>query len=161
MATGVLTLQQTANPGAAGANLARYYANMSNRPCVVFNDGTEQVIPTMTAAGPLSPVSNGNNSLGSSNVGFSKLFLDYNITATVGNVTINKSTGRVIVANAATSVTVTCNLCTENSLVFALPASNDATGSVKNVVANSGNFVINCVAPSANMPVNFLIVGAD
>jgi len=108
-----------------------------------------------------TPATNGTVNLGASNIGFKELFLDYTNTATVGAVTINKSSGRAIVANGATTLVVTNNLVTANSHVFVQPAQNDTTGRVNSVVAAAGNFTVNCTAPSANMAVNFLVIGAD
>jgi len=161
---GDVVLSQQANPGTAGANMAVVYVNLSNQPCFTLSDGIERPLMTANApvaVGSVNPGTNGVPSLGTAGLGFKELFLDYTITPTVGNVTINKASGRAIVANAATSVTVTNNLVTANTCVIAVAAANDSTGWVKNVVSNSGNFVVTCNAPSANMPINFLVMGAD
>jgi hypothetical protein len=107
------------------------------------------------------PASNGGRNLGEAALGFKELFLDYTNSATVGAVTINKASGRVNVANGATSLVVTNNLVTANSHVFVIASQNDTTGRVNSVVAAAGNFTINCTAPSANMSVDFVVFGAD
>jgi len=99
--------------------------------------------------------------LGIAAIGFKELFLDYTNTATVGDVTINKSSGRVNVLAGASNLTVACNLVTANSHVMAIASQNDATGRVTSVVPSTGNFTINCIAPAANMAVDFVLFGAD
>ena len=107
------------------------------------------------------PAANGTQNLGAAALGFKELFLDYTNTATVGAVTINKASGRAIVANGATSLVVTNNLVTANCHVFVMPSQNDTTGRVNSVVPAAGNFTVNCTAPSANMSVDFVVFGAD
>lgn len=123
--------------------------------------GNQTLSANATITGNLKPNSNGVSLLGSGGLGFKELFLDYTNTATVGNVTINKSSGRVNVAAAATNITVTNSLVTANSHVMAVASQSDTTGRVTSVVPASGSFTINCVAPTANMSVDFLVVGAD
>lgn len=76
---------------------------------------------------------------------------------TTGNQTINKSSGRVNFAIAATAITVTDSLIDANSIITAIPATNDATGRVISVVPGAGSFVINVVAPTAEMAVAFRV----
>ncbi len=61
---------------------------------------------------------------------------------TTGNQTINKPSGKVNIAAAGTSITVTNNLVTASSIIIPIVMSNDATAIVKNVTASSGSFVI-------------------
>lgn len=68
---------------------------------------------------------------------------------------INKTTGRINIAIGETSKAVTNSLVDANSICIAVAATNDTTGYVKNVVAGSGTFTINVVAPTAEMAVNF------
>lgn len=65
---------------------------------------------------------------------------------TTGNQTINKPSGRVNFAAAATSLTVTDSLVTTSSLVLAVLQTNDATARIANVVPASGSFTINLTA---------------
>ena len=77
---------------------------------------------------------------------------------TTGNVTINKSSGQVRIAAAGTTVTVTNNIVTANSIIMAMVASNDTTAQVKNVVPTAGSFTINMVAGvTAETPISFVI----
>ena len=171
-------LQYQANPGSSGANLAVIYFNLTGQLCIVGNDGVEHPIPSQTGndqavtgnltvslrtimTGNARPAVNGVPSLGEAALGFKELFLDYTNTATVGNVTLNKASGRVNVAAAASNVVVACNLVTANSRVMAWAAQADVTGRVTSVVPTAGNFTVNCTAPTANMAVDFVVFGAD
>ena len=77
---------------------------------------------------------------------------------TTGNQTINKAAGRVNIAAAGTTVTVTNSLVTANSIVLAVAATADATARVTNVVPATGSFVINTVAVTAETAFNFLVI---
>lgn len=77
---------------------------------------------------------------------------------TTGNQTINKMTGTVNFAAAATALTVTNSLVTANSLVFCEVRTNDATAIIKNVVPGSGSFVITLnAAATAETSVGFIV----
>lgn len=77
---------------------------------------------------------------------------------TTGNQTINKMSGSVNFAAAATSLTVTCNLVTTSSIIICTVGTNDSTMKSVAVVAGSGSFVIYAnAAPTAETRVNFLI----
>ena len=70
--------------------------------------------------------------------------------------TINKASGSVNFAAAATSLVVTNSLCTTSSVINATMATNDATASGLRVVAGSGSFTIYMlVAPTSETRVNF------
>jgi hypothetical protein len=90
-----------------------------------------------------------------------RVYLDYTNTATIGDVTINKISGRVIVAALATAITVTNSRVTAASHVFAVASQNDASGVVKNVVPAAGSFVINLVATTAQTTIDFVVFNAD
>ena len=108
---------------------------------------------------PIIPQSNGLTDLGTAARRWRRLFVDFENTATVGNVTINKAAGRVNVTAGATAVTVTNSLCTAAAKVFATVAVNDATAYIKNVVPAAGSFVINLgAAATANCAVDYFIV---
>lgn len=80
---------------------------------------------------------------------------------TTGAVTINKPSGSVNFAAGATALTVTNNLVTTSSHVFAVVQTNDTTAEIKNVVPASGSFTINLVAAAtAETRVAFLVIGA-
>ena len=77
---------------------------------------------------------------------------------TTGNQTINKIAGRVNIAAAGTTVTVTNSLVTADSIVLAVAATNDTTARVTNVVPSAGSFVINTVATTSECAFNFLVI---
>jgi len=60
--------------------------------------------------------------------------------------TINKPSGTVNFAAAATSLVVTNSLVTTSSIVYAVVRTNDTTATIKNVVPWSGSFTINLTA---------------
>jgi hypothetical protein len=76
---------------------------------------------------------------------------------TTGNQTINKPTGRVNIAASGTSITVTNNMVTANSIVHACAATNDTTARVTSVVASAGSFVIHTVGVTAETAFNFRV----
>lgn len=72
--------------------------------------------------------------------------------------TINRISGRVNLAAAESSKSVTDSLVSTTSLVFATAQTNDATCEVKNVVPGSGSFVITMSAAcTAETAVAFLV----
>jgi hypothetical protein len=90
----------------------------------------------------------------------SSLNLPKTITAggTTGAQTINKPSGSVNFAAAATSIVVTNSLCTTSSVILVSMATNDTTANGLRVVAGSGSFTIYMlVAPTAETRVNFLL----
>lgn len=144
-----------ASPGALGANLSALFFSLTGVPSYVGNDGVAKEI-----GGNLTNLTlTGNLSVSGTATFNGRILPDFTDTATVGAVTINKPAGRVNVANAATTVVVTNNFVTANSHVFCIAAANDTTGRVNSVVRAAGNFTIHCTAPSANMPVDFIVFG--
>lgn len=108
------------------------------------------------------PTSVGGVSLGASNTGFSKIYLDYINTATIGAVTINKAAGRVNIAAAGTSIVVTNSFVTAASKVFAQVSQADATAYIKNVIPAAGSFTVTLgAAATAQTSVDFFVVSAD
>lgn len=78
---------------------------------------------------------------------------------TTGNQTINKISGTVNFAAAATTLTVTNSLVTTASIIFAVVRTNDATAVIKNVVPGSGSFVITLnAAATAETSVGFFVI---
>lgn len=78
---------------------------------------------------------------------------------TTGAQTINKPSGTVNFAAAATTLVVTNTLCTTSSIVFAVIRTADSTATIKNVVPASGSFTITLGAAStAETSVGFLII---
>ena len=88
------------------------------------------------------------------------LELERTITAggTTGVQTINKMAGRINIAAAEASKAVTNSLVTTSSLIFCTIATNDATATIKNVVAGAGTFTITLTAAAtAETAVNFWV----
>lgn len=88
------------------------------------------------------------------------LTLPKTITAggTTGAQTINKTSGSVNFAAAATSLVVTNSLCTTSSVIHCTIATNDATAANVKAVAAAGSFTIYLsTAPTAETRVNFLL----
>lgn len=80
-------------------------------------------------------------------------------TGTTGNQTINKPSGTVNFAAAATSLTVTNSLVTTSSIIFCVVRTNDATALIKNVVPAAGSFTINLnAAATAETSVGFKVI---
>lgn len=79
-------------------------------------------------------------------------------TTELGARTIDKVAGRVNFAAAATSLAVTNNLVTANSIITVTKATNNATARLGAAVAAAGSFVIYMdVAPDAECAVNFKV----
>lgn len=90
----------------------------------------------------------------------SKTTYDSTITAagTTGAQTINKPSGTVNFAAAATSLVVTNSLVTTSSIVMCVVRTNDATADIKNVVPAAGSFTINLgAAAAAETSVGFIV----
>lgn len=90
-----------------------------------------------------------------------KLISDATNTAggTTGAQTINKASGTVNFAAAATSLVVTCNQCLATSIVLAVIRTNDSTAVIKNVVPAAGSFTINLnAAATAETSVGFIVI---
>lgn len=80
---------------------------------------------------------------------------------TTGNQTINKMSGRVNIAAAGTTITVTNSLVDATSIVVAVVANADATALVKNVIPGAGSFIINLnAACTAETPISWMVVGS-
>lgn len=86
--------------------------------------------------------------------------LDKTVTAggTTGAQTINKTSGSVNFAAAATSLVVTNSLCATSSIIQCTIATNDATAAAVKAVAGSGSFTIYLgTAPTAETRINFTL----
>jgi hypothetical protein len=80
-------------------------------------------------------------------------------SGTIGAQTINRPSGTVNFAAAASALTVTNALCTTSSIVFATVRTNDTTAYIKNVVPGAGSFTINLgAAATAETSVGFWII---
>jgi hypothetical protein len=90
-----------------------------------------------------------------------QLYVDQTITPalTTGNQTIDKAAGTVNIAATGSSVTVTNNLVSASSTVYATARTNDATCMVKNAVPGSGTFTINMTAAcTAETSIGFFVI---
>ena len=171
-ATGLVQLTDT---GANGVNL-KMTGNGGTTPSKVIrvnsgayeivNDAYSAVIMRVSDTGLIStnavaPLVNASGSLGAPNIGWTKLYIDFTNTGTVGAVTINKAAGRVNIAAAGTSVVVTNSFVTAASHVLAIMSSADATGRVISVVPAAGSFTLNTVATTAQSSFDFFVINAD
>ena len=78
---------------------------------------------------------------------------------TTGAQTINKISGTVNFAAAATSLLVTNSLVSTTSLVFVVVRTNDATATIKHVVPAAGSFTITLnAAATAETSVGFYVI---
>lgn len=80
-------------------------------------------------------------------------------TGTTGNQTINKASGTVNIAAAGTSVTVTNNKVTANSIVIPVIRTVDATAKSASVVSSDGSFLITLnAAATAEVSIGFVVI---
>lgn len=107
------------------------------------------------------PNAAGSADMGAAALGWKRLYIDYTNTATVGAVIINKASGRINAAAAATSVVVTNSLVTAASHVNVWVSSADTTARVTSVVPAAGSFTVNMVAPTAQTSFDFQLFSAD
>jgi len=108
------------------------------------------------------PPSAGGGDVGTSTYPFRKAYVDYTNTATVGAVTINKASGRVILATGASSVVVTDSLVTAASHIFVTRRTNDATALFSYLTSTAGSFTIFATAAATgDTEFDFFVVSAD
>ena len=172
---GAIGLVQLTDTGANGVNL-KMTGNGGTTPSKVIrvnsgayeivNDAYSAVIMRVSDTGQIStnavaPIVNASGALGAPNIGWTKLYIDFTNTGTVGAVTINKAAGRVNIAAAGTSVVVTNSFVTAASHVLAIMSSADATGRVISVVPAAGSFTLNTVATTAQSSFDFFVINAD
>lgn len=172
-ATGILSIQNSTS-----ATEFRVYGTTTGPKYLsLIHNGTDGVINAQAGVlglaangngvqvlttGALSGLTNGTSDLGTTTIGYKRLYVDYTNTGTVGAVTINKAAGRVNIAALGTSVVVTNSLVTAASHVLAVASTNDATAAVKNVVPAAGSFTINLtVAATAQTSFDFFVINAN
>jgi hypothetical protein len=116
---------------------------------------------TLDNVGRLFPTAGLGSSLGKGDFGFDKLYLGYQI-GIVGNQTINKAAGTVLIAAAGTALTLTNNLITANTLVMAQVMSVDATAKSVAVTVTAGQvvFTLNAAA-TAQVKIGFVLINTD
>ena len=125
----------------------------------VFSAATFSLGPTV-AGSKILAIGNGTQFDTSGGISCAQIILDKTITAagTTGAQTINKSSGAVNFAAAATSLVVTNSLVTVNSVIQCTVASNDTTMKSVAIVATAGSFTIySNAAPTAETRVFFSI----
>lgn len=110
------------------------------------------------------PTATGQNDIGSAGFAWKRLYLDFTNTGTVGSVTINKASGRVNLAAAGTTLTLTNSLITAASKVMLQMASAPGNAVAVSWVAVSaaGSCVITCTPAVTNQTaIDFLVINAD
>jgi hypothetical protein len=112
----------------------------------------------------LVPTATGTIDLGSASNGWKRLYMDFTNTGTVGNVTINKPAGRVNLAAAGTTLTLTNSLITAASKVLLQFASapGNAVGVDLIAVPAAGSCAISVVpAVTSQTAIDFVVINAD
>jgi hypothetical protein len=125
----------------------------------VFSAATFSLGPTV-AGSKILAIGNGTQFDTSGGISCAQIILDKTITAagTTGAQTINKSSGAVNFAAAASSLVVTNSLVTVNSVIQLTVGTNDTTMRSAIAVAAAGSFTIYpTTAPTAETRVNFTI----
>jgi len=147
------TFQSTIGSGSVVTNQYGYYAS-STLTGATNNYGFYGNIAS--AAGRYNLYMNGT----AANFFAGDMQLGKTVTAsgTTGAQTINKTSGSVNFAAAATSLVVTNSLCSTSSIIIATVATNDTTMTSVKAVAGSGSFTLfSNAAATAETRVNFLI----
>ncbi len=113
--------------------------------------------------GNLYPLLAGTSKLGSNAKGWGAFFLDYTNAGVAGAQVINKPSGSVLFAAAAQTLVVTNALVTAASVIILTVSGDDATAKSAVIsVQGAGTFTIKLnAAATAQLKVNFLVVGAD
>lgn len=145
--------------GGSGSNLI-VQANSSSNAIQFRRSTTEDMRLSVTNGNLLIKTTTDNNANWILQVNGGVAFNGTNTAAaTTGNQTINKTSGTVNFAAAATTLTVTNSLVSTSSIVFAVIRTNDATATIKNVVPGSGSFVITlAAAATAETSVGFFVI---
>lgn len=143
----------------SGATVIGDTLNNTNGTKINVSD-TAQLI-TVKAANGIVPSTAGGVTIGTAVNPFGQVFLDATITAggTTGAQTINKPAGSVNFAALATSLVVTSNKVTTNSVLICTVAANDSTLKSVQCVAAAGSFTMFAnAAATAETRVNFWIL---
>ena len=113
----------------------------------VFSAATFSLGPTV-AGSKILAIGNGTQFDISGGISVAQIILDKTITAagTTGAQTINKSSGAVNFAAAATSLVVTNSFCTVNSVIQCTVGTNDTTLKSVAAVAAAGSFTMHANA---------------
>lgn len=126
--------------------------------------GGGSISTLMVGSTYIRPGVNGNTALGQASFGYSKLYVDYTNTGTVGAVTINKASGRVNLAAAGTSLVITNSTVTAAAHCFVNPdgSPGNAVAVLFYAVPAAGTLTINAVPAVTNQTaIDFFCVNAD
>lgn len=146
------------------ATVATTTGTLTNRRFAVIDASgnfVQSTLLTEASSTDIVPVTNAVTDLGSAANSFKQLFIDATITpaGTTGAQTIDKSAGSVNFAALATSLVVTSNKVTTNSVLICTVATNDTTMKSAPCVAAAGSFTIFVdVPPTAETRVNFWVL---
>ena len=153
---GVPSLIIGAESGGTGQSLPVVFVQAETSP-MYLKYGNVYIVGDLVPNNNSRPL--GGNGVNGGN-GWASLAMSRGTTATVGDVTMDKSHGRVKMAAGATSLTVSAPLrVAATSSVFAVIATNDATAEIKNVVPADGAFTINMkTAPTGQIEINYFVV---
>jgi len=124
-----------------------FYYKWNSSTTNVFSAATFSLGPTV-AGSKILAIGNGTQFDTSGGISCAQIILDKTITAagTTGAQTINKSSGAVNFAAAATSLVVTNSFCTVNSVIQCTVGTNDTTLKSVAVVAAAGSFTMHANA---------------
>lgn len=151
--------ESTGNAGITAATSASI-----DSPQVIIGDSTNaDTWLAVDSTNNMFSFANGdvNATVNVSSVANFQLFRTITAGGTTGNQTINRPAGTVNFAagSGTAGITVTNSTVTANSIVIAVPRTNDTTCSVKNVVPAANSFVIRMTANcTAETSVGFLVL---
>ena len=147
-----LALRTTSMQFTAGSSSAIKWSNNADSLAGSYDSGLAR-----DSAGVVR-VTDGSTGVGTLIVGGFNPSKTITAGGTTGAQTINKTSGSVNFAAAATSLVVTNSLCTTSSVIHCTIATNDATAANVKAVAAAGSFTIYLTtAPTAETRVNFLL----
>ena len=110
----------------------------------------------------LYPSTNGLLQLGKAGNAWSRLYMNVSFAGAAGNVTLNTSSGRVIFAAAAQTLTLTNSYITPNSNVMCTVLTDDGTAKSCIATPGSGSAVLKLnAAATGQTTVMFLVVSSD
>jgi len=138
----------------ASGSLTRINSNIGGQVGLSINNNQYVSMTTAKFSAPY------NNTLGSAGEEWGAFFLTKTVTAggTTGAQTINKPTGTVNFAAAASALVVTNSLVATTSIIVCTVGTNDTTMKSVNAVAGAGSFTINAnAAATAETRVNFIV----
>lgn len=147
-----------------GTGTHKHGASLLVKPLVVVNGGaTTDTTSSVYVEG--NSVGGNNNYALFVGTGVSRLAGEVQLNKTItaagvtGNQTIDKTMGTVNIAAGGTSVTVTNNLVTANSIIIPQLRTNDATATIKGYEATAGSFTVYLTAAAtAEVSIGFVVL---